>query len=190
MIMNTYTKNGHLHGKINHERLAYFDIIGRDAARNFFTQKGWTASTNDRDDQGNLVFSRTDLKVLRNNTELHIEAATKRSNIFKFIYQGVDIETRKLKYFTENQNAFISMCDYYGEKPNFHCGNELLLIHCKYLFLADKNLSECKRIEKNCKNGLNQTGDLESFYRIPYKFLWHFNKDHSGLYKLKNKPVD
>lgn len=208
--MTTYQKNGHLHGKFHEDRNSKFEKIGRYAAMDFSKQKGFEVENYDRDKEGVLLWDRTDLIITDGKVQIHLEAATKRSNLFSYIYDGVDIETRKLKYLRKNIKSFVAMCDYVVDKSNnFVAGKEMLIIpmnclqvaqdDCKDEFAGQGAVSHsqkfqmplhgCHRVRKKCSQGYKQVGDLEDFYRIPYSYIAHFRKDNLGHYIQISKPT-
>ena len=89
--MSTYTKNGHIHGYFNSERHSKFEHIGRCAVTKFWQSKGWTVCVNDLDQDGEVVKNRADLVIELNKKQILMEAATKRSDLFKYIESGVDV---------------------------------------------------------------------------------------------------
>ena len=208
--MSTYTKNGHIHGYFNSERHSKFEHIGRCAVTKFWQSKGWNVCVNDIDQDGEVVKNRADLVIELNKKQILMEAATKRSDLFKYIESGVDVETRKLKYRREGQKAFVAMCDYYLDENNVaHEGNEMLLIPMECLEYAQKDCGDeykgqgkvisstkfnmpdhgCHRVRKQCRNGFKQTGKAEDFYRIPLGYVAHYRKNEKGNYNLIRKPI-
>ena len=205
--MSTYQKNGHLHGHFNSYRNSIFDKLGREAAIDFWKQFGWEAQVNDRDESDNLLYNNTDLKVCKQNKFINIEAASKRANLFRFVRDGVDIETRKLKMTKTGQKSFVCMSDYI-KNPVYKSGTEMLLVPMECLIAAQNDCGDsykgqrdiesssnfimpehgCHRVRKRCYEGIQQTGHAEDFYRIPYAYVAHYRRNDAGLYEQLHKP--
>lgn len=208
--MSTYIKNGHIHGYFNSQRNCKFEHIGRNALIQFWSDKGGSVKVNDKDENGELIKNCADLLVEYKSQTILMEAATKRSDLFKYIESGVDVETRKLKYYREGQKGFVGMCDYFlDESGNAICGNEMLLIPMECLLYAQKDCGDyykgqgsvksssqfimpdhgCHRVRKQCRNGYKQTGSVEDFYRIPLGYVAHYRKNEKDNYNLVRKPI-
>ena len=205
--MGTYFKNGHIHGRFNKIRNDSFDEIGKIAATKFLNQKNYKVDVFDKDEKQNIIWNNADLIATKNDETFHIEVSVKRYNLFKYVKDGVDVETRKLKYFNENVKSYILMCDYIQKDNNqFSCGNELLVIPMICLKLAQESCGEefyghgvpssekfvepehgCIRVRKQCKKGLGQNNTIEDFYRIPYKYINHYISKDNGLYEKIKK---
>ena len=205
--MDTYFKNGHIHGHFNKTRNDNFDEIGKIAAIKFLEQKNYKVNNFDKDKKENIIWNNTDLIATKDGQTFHIEASAKRWDLFKYVKSGVDVETRKLKYIRENVKSYILMCDYIKNNNNqFVCGNELLVIpmiclkkaqeSCGQEFYGHGILSSekfiepehgCIRVRKKCKKGLGQSNTIEDFYRIPYKYIIHYVATDDGIYKKIKK---
>ena len=134
--MNTYFKDGHLHGYFNKTRNDSFEEIGRIAAIKFLEQKKYKVNTFDRDEKENIIWKNTDLIATKDNETLHIEASAKRWDLFRYVKEGVDVETRKLKYLQDDIKSYILMCSYIQADNNkFSCGDELLVIPMNQILL-------------------------------------------------------
>lgn len=206
--MSTYNKNGHIHGTFDRARHTKFEHIGRNASVVFWEQKGWNVIQNDIDDEGDVIKNCTDLIIEKNGKKILMEAATKRGDLFRYIKDGVDVETRKLKYKREGVQAFVAMCDYMMVDGVAVEGNEMLIIPMECLEVAQRDCGEnyrgqgrvpssvefvmpehgCHRVRKRCVNGFNQVGRAEDFYRIPYDYIAHYRKNEDGNYNLISKP--
>jgi len=200
-MSTTYTKNGHIHGHFNPGRHEKYDKKGRDYLTDFFKNKLWDVSDYDRDEDG-FKYDRPDLVATKEGKKIFAEAAIKSSGLWKYIKpgnpnNGVDVETRKLKYFKVGDRSFVGMSNDEGE--------QLLLIPMECLAAAQKDCGDqfkghmvpssenfvmpdhgCHRVRKKCRNGYNQTGEPEDFYRIPYEYTHHYRKEN-GKYIL-HKP--
>lgn len=206
-MSTTYTKNGHIHGHYNPVRGGMFDQLGKDLACSFWEQHGWTSHTHDRNENNELLWQNTDLRMTINGTFLNIEAAVKRDNLWKFIRSGVDVETRKLKYVKEGERAFVAMADYRMDYGKAVGGDNMLLIPMECLVAAQRDCGDqyqgmgdirpssgfqmpehgCVRVRKRCRSGYGQTGEAEDFYRVPYEYVAHYRRDASGRYvKIKS----
>lgn len=205
--MDTYSKNGQLHGFFNKTRNYKFEELGRVAAIKFLKQKNYTVDSFDRDEKENIIWNNTDLIARKDNEVLHIEAAAKRWDLFRYVHDGVDVETRKLKYIRENIKSYILMSSYVElSKNNFDSGEELLVIPMICLKIAQESCGEefyghgvlssekfvepehgCMRVRKMCKKGLGQNGTIEDFYRIPYKYVSHYKLIENDKYKRFKK---
>jgi len=207
--MSTYTKNGHIHGSFHISRHGKFERVGRDAVTFFWESKNWSVFDNDINDIGNVVTNCTDLRIELNGKTILMEAATKRNNLFKFVKEGVDIETRKLKYRRDGQKAFVAMCDYHLDtNNNAYSGNQMLIIPMECLEAAQRDCENeykghgfissskgflmpqhgCHRVRKKCGKGFGQTGEAEDFYRIPYEYVAHYEKKEKGNYIQISPP--
>ena len=207
--MSTYQKAGQIHGVFDLDRYNKFEKVGRSSAILFWEQRSFKATENDIKDNGTVDTTCTDLKVWMKDKSILVEAATKRYDLFRYINMGVDIETRKLKYFRKDERAFVAMCDYLlDQSGNAYAGNEMLIIPMECLFVAQRDcLSEyfghrpvssslnfimpehgCHRVRKNCGSGYHQTGAPEDFYRVPYDYISHFRKNETGDYILISRP--
>jgi hypothetical protein len=208
--MSTYIKNNQIHGRFNSERNSKFEHIGRNSNIEFWESKKGIVKINDVNEKGELVTNCSDLIVEFKSKMLLIEAATKRADLFKYIEEGVDVETRKLKYCRKDQKGFVGMCDYYLDENNVaHSGNEMLLIPMECLQYAQNSCGNnfkgqgsvkssigftmpehgCHRVRKQCRNGFRQTGSVEDFYRIPLGYVAHYRKNEKGNYNLIRKPI-
>jgi hypothetical protein len=203
-MTTTYQKNGHIHGHYNPVRGGIFDRIGRDAASLFWIQNGYQIKDHDRDEQQRLVWQNTDLRVLKENKFINIEAAAKRANLFRYVRQGVDVETRKFKMTRPDEKSFVCMCDYINVSGVKTHGDEMLIIPMECLVAAQKDCGEtydgqrdvarhsgfsmpdhgCHRVRKRCIQGMMQTGEIEDFYRVPYEYVVHYRKNENGRYVL------
>lgn len=205
--MTTYIKNGHIHGNFNKLRNDNFEKIGRIVAIKFLEQKNYKVESFDKDEKENIIWNNTDLIAIKENEKIHVEAATKRSDLFRFVSEGVDIETRKLKYIRDDVKSYILMCDYIElDNKKFDCGNELLIIPMICLKIAQESCGEefyghgvpssekfvepqhgCIRVRKQCRKGFGQNNTIEDFYRIPYKYITHYMKEENDKYKKIRK---
>ena len=205
--MNTYFKDGHLHSYFNKTRNDRFEEIGRIAAIKFLEQKKYKVNTFDRDEKENIIWKNTDLIATKDNETLHIEASAKRWDLFRYVKEGVDVETRKLKYLQDDIKSYILMCSYIQADNNkFSCGDELLVIPMICLKMAQESCGEefyghgvlssekfvepehgCIRVRKKCKKGLGQSNTIEDFYRIPYKYISHYKVTDNDKYEKIKK---
>lgn len=184
---SVYTRNGQLHSHFDRQRKDELEAIGRDAGRELFEWYGGTVEDNDVKEDGTLDWQRADLKVTFNDgRNLLVETATKSDNIWHYTKQGVDVETRKLKYIRQMgaEKLVVSMT-----RQN---GSEILLIpgvclkaaadDCGDEYLGHGSIANspnfqmpshgCHRVRKNCKKK-GGGWEVNDFYRIPYKFVTH-----------------
>lgn len=204
--MATYTKNGHIHGSFNGNRHDKFDGIGRSNAKSFWEEKGWSIGDYDKEPGSvKIKFDHTDQRATKGQSVVFVEAAVKSSYLFKFIRggnpnNGVDVETRKLKYIKDGDKAVVCMSD---EK-----GGDMLIIPMECLKLAQESCGTefkghgdirtssdfqmpehgCHRVRKRCRRGFEQTGEPEDFYRIPYEYVARYRKI-DGIYEMIHKPT-
>jgi hypothetical protein len=198
--MATYNKKGHIHGKFDQTRWNTYDGIGRNNAKEFWEQKGWDIGDYDKSEDGDLRYDHTDLRATKGKSELYVEAAVKRSDLWKYAKEGVDIETRKLKYVKEGNKAVVNMSD--------ESGDQMMVIPMECLKAAQDSCGDefkgqggvltsdgfempdhgCHRVRKRCRKGVGQTGEPEDFYRIPYEYVAHYRKI-GGKYEMIHKPT-
>jgi hypothetical protein len=197
--MATYEKNGSISSHFNKERFETYDSLGRKNATKFFEAKGFTLKTNDKTEENKVLYDRTDLLAIKNkdpNISFHIECSVKSTRLWKYVFDGVDVELRKEKYGKEGYNC-MSNDD----------GSEILIIPLMYISLAINSCGKefaggtnvknspgfimpehgCHKVRKYCRRGVGQSGELEDFARVPYKYIYHFKKYSKG-YKLYHKP--
>jgi len=198
--MGTYIKKGIKSSHFNKERHEIYDSLGRKNAKKFFKTKGFTLKTNDKDIEGNLIYYKTDLIAVKDtdsNVVFPLECSIKRTDLWHYIFSGVDVELRKEKY---GENGYNCMSN--------NEATEVLIIPLKYVSLAIKSCGieyagggrgvkdspnfimpkhGCHRVRKKCIKGVAQTGEEEDFARIPYKYIYHFKKSGKG-YILYHKP--
>ena len=188
----TYKRGNSIYGHFSPQRQKEMEAIGRDNAKLYFEQLGAVVSANDVDENGKLDYNKPDLKAITKKSCIFIEAATKGDDIWKYIYQGVDVEKRKLKY--GDMLLFMSKKD----------GTEAVIIPGKCLRLAQDSCGEeyfgqgvttsenfvmpehrCHRVRKRCRQP-NGNYAVEDFYRIPYEYVLHLKKEN-GRYKVKKE---
>lgn len=195
--MSTYTRSGHIHGHYNAGRGGKYDGKGRQHAREFLGQLGYSVEDYDKDATGKTIYTNPDLKATKQQEDgtekvVLVEAAVKRASLWKYVKDGVDVESRKLKYIS-GQTTYIAMSDDDGEN--------MLLIPMEWLQQAQQSCGDefygqktpgsenfqmpehgCHRVRKLISQGYNQSGSVEDFYRIPYNKCKHFRKV-DGVYK-------
>jgi len=197
----TYQKNGVLCGHFSRKRQLDLEDIGRDQAEAYFTWLGAQILPNDKV-AGTIDYEKADFKVILPNQEvLLVEAATKASDIWHYVFEGVDIECRKLKYIKQlgPQKLVVAMTK--------QDGSELLLIPGMTLHKATECGMEykgqgkikssnnfkmpehgCHKVRKFCRGPGG--GTEEDFYRIPFKYVTHIGIECSGKkYKILQKKV-
>ena len=201
--MQTYQKNGMLHGKFNFIRNQQYDAVGKTLVNCFFNQFGFEVQENDLDQSGKRIYENPDLKVTSPEKSFFIEAEIKSDKNWKYIYDGVDIPSRKYKYAvqTEGKGFFfmgkedlselllIKMLDvrravddcgsnYCGQTSNFG------FVPSSPEFVMPEH--GCHRVRKFCKDKYGIT--LEDFVRIPYKNILHYKLSENKKYiQIKNE---
>lgn len=197
--MQTYNKTGHIHGRFNSGRHGKYDALGRKNATDFFESMGWSVGDNDKNSQGETIFNEPDLKATKSGkADVFVEAAVKRSKLWKYLKEGVDIETRKLKYFKDGKLSYVGMSNEEGtefilipmdclNKAQLDCGSEYKGQGVSSSSGFNMPAHGCHRVRKVCSKGFNQSGTTEDFYRIPYEYCPHYRKDESGKWVQQNK---
>lgn len=199
--MSTYSKNGAISGRFDKTRHDEYDTLGKKNAKCFFESKGYKLIPNDKDEKGDTIYDRTDLLAIvesDQSVKIPIECSVKRTDLWRYIFEGVDIEFRKEKYGEYGYNC-MSNDD----------GSEILLIPLLCVKMAVKSCGDnykggrgvndssgflmpehgCHRVRKPCYKGKGQTGSVEDFTRTPYKYIYHFKK-HKNIYNLEHEPED
>lgn len=196
--MSTYTKKGHIHGNFNLNRFSKYDGIGRANTSKFWGAYGWTLKDNDKNADDSVKFDCTDQIAVKEQNTICVESAIKREKLWQWIKDGVDVETRKLKYVKMGTKAYVCM--------STESGDQYLIIPMKCLQMAQDSCGDsyqghrissspcfempehgCHRVRKHCRQGYEQSGELEDFYRIPYKYVAHY-KTVNGKLKMVHKP--
>lgn len=197
--MAVYSKNGRLHSRFNKDRASRYDGAGRQHTSDFWKAYNWSVSDHDKEISGEIIFNNCDQVATQEGRKpIYVESAIKSTRLWKWIKDGVDVEDRKLKYFREDEDVFVCMSN--------DEGNEMLVIPMKGLQLAEDDCNGyaghggilssdgfvmpehgCHRVRKRCNKGYQQTGEVEDFYRIPYKYIRHY-KLENGEWKLIHKP--
>lgn len=220
MPSQTYHKDGHIHGRFNRNRFTRFDKLGKDNAEHFLSSMGWVVEANDISEaSGNVIYNNTDQKATRfikgESKILLIEAAVKRYDLWKYIGEstwdhlhfdnGVDVETRKLKYIRPDTSAFVIMTEYEEKDDGIVGGNHILMIPMDCLVVAQEDCGDeykgsrqipnsknflmpvhgCHRVRKCCRKGFGQNGEVEDFYRIPYEYIARFERVGDKYKKVK-----
>jgi len=191
-------KNGHIHGSFSQTRFKKYDGIGRANTSKFWESKGWEIKDYDKDNDDKVQFDRTDQIAFKGQQTVYVESAIKSSKLWKWIKDGVDVETRKLKYVKLGNKAYVSM--------STEDGDQFLIIPMKCLKMAQDDCGNdfyghripsssgfkmpehgCHRVRKHCRQGFDQSGEPEDFYRIPYKYVAHY-ETVDGELKMVHKP--
>ena len=200
--MAVYSKNGRLHSHFNQSRADKYDDLGRRHTSDFWQAHNWTVADHDKEISGQIIFNNCDQIATQDGRKpIYVESAVKSTRLWKWIKDGVDVEDRKLKYFREGEEVFICMSNDEGD--------EMLVIPMKGLQMAEDDCDNqwyghggvlssegftmpehgCHRVRKRCRRGYQQTGEIEDFYRIPYKYIRHYKLQNGG-WKLVHKPEE
>lgn len=220
MPTQTYHKNGHIHGRFNKSRFTKFDQLGKDNTNHFLSSLGWVVETNDISEaSGDVIYNNTDQKAIRfirgESLTILIESAVKRYDLWKYIGEstwdhlhfdnGVDVETRKLKYIRSGIDSFVIMTEYEETERELKSGNHVLMIPMACLLVAQEDCKDeykgsrsiadsknflmpvhgCHRVRKCCRRGFGQNGEAEDFYRIPYEYIARFERIGDKYKKVK-----
>jgi hypothetical protein len=185
--MSTYNKNGMIMAKFNLSRSDAFDEKGKKLAFKFFSKRGGLPSINDKDDNDNHDYSKTDIKVFfpEKNITIFVEAEVKSERNWEFISSGVDIPIRKIKYALKHEKNGLFFMVKNDEL-------EVLLIPMKLFTMAFNDCGDdyigqgsvltstnfsmpehgCHRVRKFC-NTVNRRG-IEDFIRIPLRHVYRY----------------
>lgn len=197
--MSTYSKNGMIHGRFNPIRNGKYDDLGKKFATLFFEAQGGIVSENDLDAKGNRLFENPDIKVEfpHLNKTMFVEVEIKSNKNWSYIFSGIDIPARKLKYSiaTKSQGFFfmgkedcqelmlISMKHMQNAADD--CGDAFLgqsskwgQINTSESFVIPKH--ECYRVRKHCFSEGSVT--VEDFFRIPYKYSLHYSLNENKTF--------
>ena len=197
--MSTYTRKGHIHGNFNRNRFTKYDGVGRSNTAKFWVQQGWEIKDYDKDEGSDDVqFDRTDQIATKGKKTVYVESAIKSPRLWKFAVDGVDVETRKLKYVKLGEVSYVDMSTDEGDQHMLipmkclqmaqdDCGSSFY--GQGTISTADFEMPEhgCHRVRKRCRQGYEQTGELEDFYRIPYKYVAHYKMVDDKM-KMVHKP--
>lgn len=182
--MSTYNSNGKLVAHYNQQRGEAFDSKGKELAKRFFSIRDGIVEDNDKDEDGNHDFTKTDLKVYfpHLNKTIFVEAEVKSAKNWEYIEEGVDIPIRKIKYAEQHEHdGYFFMVK---DPPD-----EVLLIPMSAFMKAIKDCGDeylgkgavpttlnfelpnhgCHRVRKAC-NTVNRRG-VEDFVRIPLNHI-------------------
>lgn len=199
--MSTYIKNGMIHGKFNIQRNLKYDQLGKDLAAKFFENQGGKIYENDLNENGIRLFENPDMRVdfKKLNKTIFIEIEVKSDKNWSYIFNGIDIPARKIKYsFNTNSQGFFFMakedCQEFLLIPMRHmqnasddCGDQYLGQSSKWGAVRSSEnfimpIHECHRVRKHCYYEGNIT--LEDFVRIPFKYCMHYSINEEGHFKL------
>jgi hypothetical protein len=192
-----YERNGQKHSNFNSGRFEKYDQQGRDNLSQFFTYKGGKVKINDRKKDGTTDYTKADMLVEMGGHTWEAEAAVKSDSLWKFIKDGVDIETRKFKYLkNNNRRAVLVMSN--------SSNTELLVIPMECLLAAQNSCGKeykghrgrkgnvlnsegfvmpphgCHRVRKMCSDSYTGVTE-EDFFRIPYKYVSHYKVIKPGV---------
>lgn len=202
MPVGTYQSGANTHSHFNSARHKAFDGMGKQNAVEFLEGDGWNVEKNDEDAKGRVLFTNTDLVATKPTGEFFFfEAEVKRDKYWSYIYQGVDIPTRKAKYHREGVDAAIMMSN--------ESNTAMLEIPLKLIALACDDCGDeykgdfgakssadfvmpshgCHRVMKPCRDRFNG-GTVETFARIPYKYIKHYvKKDGAWVLHKDAQPI-
>lgn len=195
MPAGTYQRGGEKHSHFNRARYLDFDGKGKANAAEFLEAANWIVEENDKDDKGRTIYTNTDLFAYKTTGEvLFPEAEIKRDRHWSYIYKGVDIPSRKLKYYRPGVPAAVYMSNESNSSmleikfellhaANRDCGEEWLGdFGSKSSANFEMPEHECHKIMKPCRDKYNGNTE-EHFVRIPYKYVKHFVKN-DGVWVL------
>ena len=216
--MSVYIRDGRIRNHFNEERCKVFDPIGKNATKDFCAELSFDCCDDFDVDENNVHdHSKPDLRAKKNDCLYYFEAESKRfENMHRYVRGGgqIDILERKAKYAVRAEgvhNRFVSMCDY-QESPcrsNKWAGNYMALVPLETLLLAEDHCGKeylghrcrssegfvspehgCIRLRKPPECGMHQNGKIEDFFRIPYDFLYFYERDELDLpYRLVDAPT-
>lgn len=198
-----YKKGDYLHARFIRDDFETYDKRGRLYAAEFFEWFGWQIEDFDRCEDGKVDFNKPDLRCFRDNREdILVEVGVKDDKLWKFTFEEIDVEARKLKYAQNFVDAFLFLAKGDGQEHYLlpmwlmnlaqeSCGSE----YCGHSgkFKSVKNSPNfqmpshgCYRVRKWCQRGSSSIED--DFYRIPKKYVFHYLKDGKTGYTLKSSP--
>lgn len=182
-----------IHGKFNSKRNAKYDELGKKLASRFFSSQGGNVFENDLDANGNRLYENPDIKVEfpNLNKTIFIEVEVKSDKNWSYIFNGLDIPARKIKYSTntncqgfffmarENCQEFVLIPMKHMQNAKNDCGDEYIGQSSKWGAVRSSEnfimpIHECHRVRKHCFSEGNLT--LEDFIRIPFKYCMHYLK--------------
>jgi hypothetical protein len=203
MSTGTYKRGVSEHARYSQERHDKYDDMGRQRAKEFLTQEGYTVRDNDKDAEGKTIYVNTDQVGFRGSEILFADAEVKSEKNWAFIRRGVDVPDRKRKYYKEGVDSVVIMSN--------EQGTELLVIPLLLIELACRDCENmyagrgeilstsnfempvhgCHRIKKKCWCPTNKRWTNETFACIPFKYVKAYEKvgDVWKLYK-DAQPLD
>ena len=204
-MIGTYeTDDGKIQGYFDEDRHDEFDVLGRENSCHFWSWRGGLVKDNDIIN-GKIDYTRTDQVVEIENEIIYVECAVKRNKHWgSFRQDGVDIETRKLKYSYVGQKSCVTMSN--------NLSNQIANIPLKLLKLAADDCGReyqvqinpdrpiikkspnfimpahgCHRIRKWCQDPKSKIWTIEDFFRIPYEYIWRYERIENH-YIIMDKP--
>ncbi len=190
MDIGTYEKDGNLLSRFNQKEYDLCDESARSITQKFFETRGCTVCENDGKFAGNVDYSASDLKIVKNSQIWYVETEIKKGQTnWDYVKEGVHFPIRKSKQVEKHTKIIFAMIsDYYPEillvQGNFF---RLAIEHNKkYGYAGFKSMSDSDNFimpDHRChvvRKGARGRG-IGDFIEIPYRYISVYNVNTGEL---------